>query len=185
MAGQVTDDQGQPVPVRGKPGYFAHEPTGWIVDSRTGLVYSPWREGNSLENKPLGGVDGRGNLRAARNDRFHGTKRWWPLRQVVWEAVNGRLLPEGYSVQIINGDKLDMRPENLRAVPKGRVMLRKHTHKLNDAEVQAIREARGVLTRDALAARYGIRPDHVSRIWRGLKHRHTAKAEPPSPGGTS
>lgn len=38
---------------------------------------------------------------------------------LVWEQVNGRMLPDGWVVHHLNGVKTDNRPENLVAMPRG------------------------------------------------------------------
>lgn len=44
--------------------------------------------------------------------------RWKQVHRIEWEAVNGPV-PAGYALKCLNGDKLDCRPENWDAVPRG------------------------------------------------------------------
>lgn len=147
------------------PHYVRHEPTGWMVDPETGHVYGTH---GTAAGERLGGTDHRGHLRASR--KINGVLRRWWLRQVVWEAVTGQPLPDGHSVKILNGDKSDLRPQNLKCVPTA--VVKNTSGRLSDGQVRAIREAHGTVGMNELARRYGVSPRHVQKIWQGVKHRH-------------
>ncbi len=44
--------------------------------------------------------------------------RWQLVQRIEWEAVNGPI-PDGYALKCLNGDRLDTRPDNWEAVPRG------------------------------------------------------------------
>lgn len=57
-------------------------------------------------------------------------RNWFPEHIITWERHHGRQLPAGYAVCFKNGDRHDMRPENLEAIPRRELMRRNsiHTH---------------------------------------------------------
>jgi hypothetical protein len=144
-------------------------PDGFWVDADAGLVY----------RDPLAGALGHnhgGYLRigsSAEGRVF--------AHRVVWEAVNGPI-PDGLEVNHINGIKDDNRIANLEVVTvqenlahAWRLGLRQpppfpygETHpcaKLTTADILAIRAASEVgVPRAAIAARFGIGKQHVTKI---------------------
>ena len=42
----------------------------------------------------------------------------YPLARLTWEAVNGKVIPEGYEIDHINSDPMDNRASNLRCVTR-------------------------------------------------------------------
>lgn len=56
-------------------------------------------------------------------------RRWRAVHLIVWEAANGPL-PEGHAVAFVNGDKSDIRFENLVLVSRADLMRRNTLHRL-------------------------------------------------------
>jgi hypothetical protein len=52
------------------------------------------------------------------NDDMPLQARWKAVHRIEWEAVNGQV-PMGHALKCLSGDKLDCRPENWEAVPRG------------------------------------------------------------------
>lgn len=54
---------------------------------------------------------------------------WRGVHLLVWEAAHGPI-PNGYAVVFINGDKTDIREENLQLITRGDLMRRNSVHHL-------------------------------------------------------
>lgn len=92
--------------------------------------------------------------------------------------------PEGKEMCHCDGDYLNDRLENLRWDTRAgnfadKVKHGTHNrgvqnvvHVLTDADIRAIRAARGRVTQQALADRYGVTQGHISNVQRGKTWRH-------------
>jgi len=63
--------------------------------------------------------------------------RWRAVHLVLWEAANGPV-PAGHAVSFINGDRRDVRLENLRLIPRTELMRRNTVHNYPPEVAQTI-----------------------------------------------
>lgn len=94
--------------------------------------------------KPVGTerVSKDGYLERKIHDGMPLQRRWRAVHLLVWEAANGPL-PEGHAVVFRNGDKRDIRLENLELITRAELMRRNTRHNLPKEinEVIALRAA--------------------------------------------
>lgn len=81
--------------------------------------------------KPIGTerISKDGYLQRKVNDDLPLQRRWRAVHVLLWEAAHGPL-PSGHAVTFINGNKLDIRLENLRLVSRRELMARNTVHNL-------------------------------------------------------
>lgn len=81
--------------------------------------------------KPIGTerISRDGYLERKVNDDMPLQRRWRAVHLVVWEAANGAL-PKGHAVTFINGDKKDIRLENLALISRADLARRNSIHNL-------------------------------------------------------
>lgn len=135
---------------RFKPG---HEPwnkgTHYVAGGRSAV--NRFRPGNRpLTWVPIGTVreDGDGYLkRKVRDDAPAGKSRfnWVFVHRELWERHHGPI-PRGHAVVFINGDKKDIRIENLELLTQRELMLRNTVHNLPKPLAQAI-QLKGAIKR--------------------------------------
>ena len=65
-------------------------------------------------------------------------RRWRGVHLIVWEAANGPL-PRGHAIAFKNGDKTDIRLDNLECISRRELMQRNTVHNLPKPVVQAVR----------------------------------------------
>lgn len=120
------DAGGRSVETRFKPGARPHTwvPVGTEVTDRDG-----YRKRKIRDDAPTG------------MSRFN----WQFVHILIWEAANGPV-PKGHAVVFVNGDKADLRLENLELVSRRELMRRNTLHRYPKPLVDTIR-AKGVLTR--------------------------------------
>jgi hypothetical protein len=117
----------------------AHRP-GWAPGRMKDGQFKPGeRRGKAAENwRPVGTIltDGEGyqriKVRDAKSGEAYGfgNVRVWPLLQRhVWEQAHGPI-PAGHSICFKNGDKTDVRLENLECVSRRDLMARNTLHRL-------------------------------------------------------
>lgn len=89
--------------------------------------------------KPIGAervsVDGYRERKV--NDDMPLQARWRGVHLLVWEAAHGPV-PKGHAVRFINGDKTDMRLDNLELLSRAALMARNTVHNYPPPVVQAI-----------------------------------------------
>lgn len=97
--------------------------------------------------QPVGAerVDADGYLRRKINDDMPLHKRWRHVHLLLWEEVNGPL-PAGHAVVFRNGDKTDIRIDNLECITRRELMARNTVHNLPEDLRQVIR-LKGVVNR--------------------------------------
>jgi len=105
---------------------------------------------------------------------IHGVERQWTLRNVIWEAVNKKPFPQGYTLRHRDGDKANLRYDNLELVLLAEVrreaptVFRRgdgRTAKLTAADAAAIRSS--AESTSALAQRYGVHRSTIIRVRSG------------------
>lgn len=81
--------------------------------------------------KPIGTerISKDGYLERKINDDLPLQARWRAVHLIVWEAVNGRV-PKGHAVAFRNGDKRDIRLDNLVLITRRELMARNTIHNL-------------------------------------------------------
>jgi hypothetical protein len=79
--------------------------------------------------KPVGTerISKDGYLERKVNEDLPLQRRWRAVHLVMWEAVNGPV-PKSHAVVFINGDKRDVRLENLRLITRAELMKRNTLH---------------------------------------------------------
>lgn len=78
-----------------------------------------------------------GYLERKVNDALPLQARWRAVHLVIWEAVHGRL-PKGHAIVFKNGDKRDVRLDNLECITRAELMARNTVHNLPKPLAQAI-----------------------------------------------
>lgn len=155
-----TDPEAMPVPPE-----FVKGVSGFAANTRLGIVYG--RRGNPLRNR-----DAKGYIRVTGNL----SSEWLNYAHRIICAMQYGQIPDGMTVNHINGNKLDNRAENLEVVTQSENSLHGHrTGLINNAgerhwraaltwdQVQEIRESSD--SQRNLAAQYGVTK---STIW-GIK----------------
>lgn len=89
--------------------------------------------------KPIGTerMSKDGYLERKINDDMPLQARWRAVHIVEWEAVNGRL-PAGHALSFKNGDKADIRPDNLELITRGALMKRNSVHNMPKPLAQTV-----------------------------------------------
>lgn len=89
--------------------------------------------------KPIGTerISKDGYLERKINDDLPLQARWRAVHLIVWEAAHGPL-PKGHAVVFVNGDKRDIRLENLALITRRALMARNTVHNLPKPLVQTI-----------------------------------------------
>jgi len=97
--------------------------------------------------KPIGTerMSKDGYLERKVNDNFPLQARWRAVHLVIWESVHGRI-PQGHALVFVNGDKRDIRLENLALVTRAELMARNTVHNL-PAPLPQIIQLLGAMTR--------------------------------------
>ena len=98
--------------------------------------------------QPIGAerISKDGYLQRKINDDMPLQKRWRGVHLIVWEAVNGPL-PIGHAIVFRNGDKRDIRLDNLELVTRAELMRRNSYHTNYPPEVRRVIQLRGALNR--------------------------------------
>jgi HNH endonuclease len=71
------------------------------------------------------------------NDEMPFQRRWRAVHLIAWEEANGPL-PPGHAIAFKNGDRTDIRLENLECITRRELMLRNSVHHLPKPLVSAI-----------------------------------------------
>lgn len=89
--------------------------------------------------KPIGTerLSKDGYLERKVNDDFPLQARWRGVHLVIWEEAHGPV-PAGHAVSFTNGDKTDVRLDNLTLVTRREMMRRNSVHNLPPALVKAV-----------------------------------------------
>lgn len=107
------------------------------------------RQGRAAQlHQPVGAtrlVDG-GYLSIKISDEGPFHRRWRYAHLIAWERVNGPL-PAGHAVVFRNGDKTDIRLDNLELITRAQLMRRNSHHGRVPPEVSRLIQLRGALNR--------------------------------------
>lgn len=87
-----------------------------------------------------------GYLQRKVNEGLPMQKRWRAVHLIIWEHANGPL-PGGHAVVFRNGDKRDLRIENLQMVTRAELMLRNSYHNRYPKDVARLIQLKGALNR--------------------------------------
>lgn len=98
--------------------------------------------------QPIGSerVSKDGYLERKINDDMPLQARWRAVHILEWEAVNGRL-PKGHALVFKNGNKADIRNDNLELITRAELMKRNSYHNRYPKEVGLLIQLRGALNR--------------------------------------
>lgn len=86
-----------------------------------------------------------GYLERKVNDGLPLQARWRAVHLIVWEATHGPL-PDGHAIAFLNGDKTNIRLDNLECITRAALMARNTVHNYPKPVAQAI-QLLGALTR--------------------------------------
>jgi hypothetical protein len=89
--------------------------------------------------KPIGTerVSKDGYLERKVNDDLPLQRRWRAVHLVVWEAANGKL-PAGHAIAFRNGDKADIRLDNMECITRAALMGRNSVHNYPEPLAKAV-----------------------------------------------
>lgn len=122
---------------------------GWTAGRMSETQFRPGvRQGRAARlYQPIGTerVSHDGYLQRKVNDDLPLQRRWRSVHVILWEATHGPV-PDGHAVSFVNGDKRDVRLENLALVARRDLMRRNTVHNLPAPLVQTI-QTLGALTR--------------------------------------
>ena len=91
-------------------------------------------------------ISKNGYLQRKVNDDLPLQRRWRGVHIILWEAQNGPL-PKGHAIVFRNGDKKDVRLDNLELVTRAELMRRNSFHNNYPKEVGKLILLRGALNR--------------------------------------
>lgn len=80
-------------------------------------------------------------------------RRWRAVHLLLWESVNGPL-PKGHAIAFVNGDKTDIRLDNLECITRAALMLRNTVHNYPQPVAQTI-QLLGALNRQIRKRTHG------------------------------
>lgn len=97
--------------------------------------------------KPIGHerMSKDGYLERKINDSLPFKNRWKAVHVLLWETQHGSV-PKGHAVIFVNGDKSDIRIENLELISRKDLMKRNSVHNYGP-EIASLYQLRGALTR--------------------------------------
>lgn len=106
---------------------------GWGPGRMKATQFKPGvRQGVAVKlYKPIGSerVSKDGYLERKIHDGMPRQSRWRAVHLVLWESERGPV-PQHHAICFVNGNKADIRIENLVAVPRGELMRRNSVHNL-------------------------------------------------------
>jgi hypothetical protein len=124
---------------------------GWQAGGRSAETqYKPGREPSEARNyRPIGSIrlskEGYLERKWTDDQSLNPTSRWRGCHVELWEQHHGKV-PEGHAVCFINGDKTDLRIDNLECITRSELMARNTVHRL-PKELAEICQLYGALNR--------------------------------------
>lgn len=91
--------------------------------------------------RPLGSqrlVDGYLYTKVSDRRRVPWTRNWKPTHVLLWEEHRGRI-PTGHALAFVNGDRTDVRLENLKLISRRALMARNSIHNLPKPLAETVR----------------------------------------------
>jgi len=143
-------------PTRFKPGHIPHNKgkKGWSAGGRS--VKTRFKKGHRPQTwVPIGSkrITKDGILQTKVSDTGYTPRDWKSVHSLLWEAHNGPV-PAGHIVVFRNGNRRDIRIENLELITRVENMRRNSIHNLPEALAETCRTL-GVLHRHIHAAEGG------------------------------
>lgn len=92
-----------------------------------------FKKGNPARWMPVGSrrlVDGYVYIKLADVRYTTWTRNWYPEHVIDWEIAHRRPLPCGHALRFRNGDRTDIRADNVELVPRAELMRRNSVHNL-------------------------------------------------------
>lgn len=100
-----------------------------------------FKKGNSTNRMPIGSrrlIDGYIFIKLGAEPFQPYTRNWYAEHILDWEIANRRQLPAGHALAFKNGDRTDIRLENLELITRAQLMRRNTVHNLPPPIVKAI-----------------------------------------------
>lgn len=91
------------------------------------------KKGTTTRWMPIGSrrvADGYIYIKLADARNVPHTHNWYPEHVIDWEIAHGRPVPPGHALRFKNGDRTDVRLDNLELVPRAELMRRNSVHHL-------------------------------------------------------
>lgn len=107
-----------------------------------------FRKGNATKWSPVGTtrlIDGYCYRKVSDVRNVPWTRNWKPEHHLLWTAAHGPI-PAGHAVVFTNGNRQDIRPDNLTLISRRELMRRNTVHNLPKPVAQAV-QLLGALTR--------------------------------------
>lgn len=105
------------------------------------MAVGQFKPGNANNWMPIGSrrdISGYVYIKMADVRHVCWNRNWFPEHILVWEMANGRQLPPGHAVAFRNGDRRDMRPDNLELITRQELMRRNSVQNLPKPIVSTI-----------------------------------------------
>lgn len=141
-----------------------------VVNPDSGCVYTT---AGSWAGKQVGTIGPNGHLRATRR-YLDGSCVQRPLREIAWEAVVGHPLPEGWTLDYLDGDRANIAYRNLELISATVLNRRRtggtanHWARFTAEQVRDIRASSE--TNAQLAVRYATSDVTIRRLRAGLSY---------------
>lgn len=100
-----------------------------------------FKKGNPARWRPIGSrrlIDGYVYIKLADVRYVPHTHNWFLEHVLDWEMANGRPLPAGHALRFTNGDKTDIRLDNLELISRADNMRRNSVHNLPKPIAEAV-----------------------------------------------
>lgn len=130
---------------------------GWSVGR---MAETQFKKGQPNHNRaPIGAerLSKEGYLQRKLTDTGYPPRDWVPVHHIIWRAA-GRDIPPGHALIFINGDKTDIRLDNLQILSRADNMRRNSVHLLPPEIKEVVNLKRAIVRRITLATRKEATP---------------------------